>query len=178
MGIGWMFSGEMTNAVRFAPDILRDRRIFTLQRYYLLWAAIVLVIPGVVGGLGTHSVYGGIEAFLWAGPVRLLLVHHASWAVGSISHLYGARPFPLPDQSANNFWVAVLAFGEGLQNNHHAFPRAAHHGFRWWEPDLSGLVINGLERIGLIWDVNRPSAAALAHRRRSAIAGPVDQPNF
>jgi stearoyl-CoA desaturase (delta-9 desaturase) len=167
--LGWMFSGEMTNPLRFAPDILRDRRIFLMQRYYLLWATLVLLIPGIVGGLVTQSLYGGLETFLWAGPVRLLLVHHASWAVGSISHMYGARPFPLPDHSANNLWVAVLAFGEGLQNNHHAFPRAAHHGFRWWEPDLSGLVLNGLEWIGLVWDVNRPAPAALAARRRGLV---------
>src|SRR5262249_8573974 len=65
--VGWMFGREVTNAGRFAPDILRDRRIFTLQRYYLVWAALFLLVPGIVGGLITNSFYGGLETLLWAG---------------------------------------------------------------------------------------------------------------
>lgn len=172
--IAWMFSRDVTNAMRFAPDILRDPFVFALQSRYGLLALIGLVLPALVGGLWSGTAYGALEMFLWSGPVRLLAVHHASWAVGSISHLYGQRPFDTGDHSANNFWVALFAFGEGLQNNHHAFPRAARHAFRWWEPDLSGLVIAGLERARLIWDVNRPTPAQLtAARRDSTLAKPA-----
>jgi stearoyl-CoA desaturase (Delta-9 desaturase) len=94
-------------------------------------------------------------------------VHHASWAVGSISHLYGQRPFKTDDHSANNFWVALVAFGEGLQNNHHAFPSAARHAFRWWEPDLTGYLVSVLAATGLIWNVAWPSDEAISRRRRS-----------
>jgi stearoyl-CoA desaturase (delta-9 desaturase) len=94
------------------------------------------------------------------------LVHQASWAVGSISHLWGDQPFATRDHSTNNLWVAIVAFGEGLQNNHHAFPRAAYHGFRWWEPDLTGLVLRAMEAVGLIWDVNKPLARDIALRRK------------
>jgi stearoyl-CoA desaturase (delta-9 desaturase) len=164
--LGWMFSASLTNAIRFAPDIIRDRRIFELQRHYVVWALLGLALPPASVGLATGDAWAAAQAFLWAGPVRMLLVHHASWAVGSLSHMYGARPFDTGDRSANNYWVAVFAFGEGLQNNHHAFPRAAHHGLFPGEPDLSGLAIDGLEAIGLVTDVRRPSADAIAARRR------------
>jgi stearoyl-CoA desaturase (Delta-9 desaturase) len=165
--IAWMFSRDITNALRFAPDILHDPFVFALQKRYGLYAIVGLALPAVIGGLWSGTSYGALEMFLWAGPVRLLVVHQASWAVGSISHLYGQRPFDTGDHSANNFWVAIFAFGEGLQNNHHAFPRSAYHAFQRWEPDLSGLVIAGLERARLIWDVNRPTLEQLATARRN-----------
>ncbi|WP_397422859.1 acyl-CoA desaturase [Phenylobacterium sp.] len=165
--LGWMFAADMTNVMRFAPDIVRDPLIFRVQLQYGLWAALGLLLPLAIAGLVTRDPRTAVETFLWAGPVRLLLVHHASWAVGSLSHLYGRRPFDTDDHSANNLWVALLAFGEGLQNNHHAFPRAARHGFSWREPDLSGVVIAGLAKIRLIWDLNAPTSADLASRRRA-----------
>ncbi len=166
--LGWMFSPTMTNAIRFAPDIIRDRRVFNLQQRYALWIGLTLAFPPVVTIVLTQDLLTTVEVFLWAGPVRLLLVHHASWAVGSLSHLVGARPFRTDDRSTNNWWVALFAFGEGLQNNHHAFPRAARHAFQWWEPDISGLVIQGLAALGLLTDLNRPTPEMLAARRRTA----------
>ena len=163
-----MFDTQITNAIRFAPDLLRDRWVFNTQRRYLLWAAIGLLLPIPIGALLGGSAYAALEALLWAGPVRLLLVHHASWAVGSISHIYGSRPFDTGDHSANNLWVALVAFGEGLQNNHHAFPSAALHAFRWWEPDLTGCVIKVLAAIGVIWDVAQPSRETVSRRRHAS----------
>ncbi len=171
--IGWMFAAEVTNAVRFAPDIIRDPLVFRTQLRYLMWAGLGLALPAVVAAGLTRSWYGMLEAFLWAGPVRLFVVHHASWAVGSVSHMYGSRPFVTHDHSANNFWVALLAFGEGLQNNHHAFPAAARHAFRWWEPDLTGYVISSLAATKVIWDVVRPSAETVAQRRPTASIGSI-----
>lgn len=167
---GWMFSSRITSPVRFAPDLIRDRFIFKTQEHYALWAALGLLGPPAIALLASHNALTALEVFLWAGPVRITLVHQASWAVGSISHLWGTRPFATRDRSANNWLVAALAFGEGLQNNHHAFPWAAHHGFRWWEPDLSGVVIDLLSAIRLIWDVNRPSRAALNAKRRAGVS--------
>jgi stearoyl-CoA desaturase (delta-9 desaturase) len=165
--VGWMFATDITNAMRFAPDIIRDPLIFRVQLRYLTWAGLGLALPGLAGLAITGSWFGGLEAFLLAGPVRLLLVHHASWAVGSISHMYGRRPFKTDDHSANNFWVALLAFGEGLQNNHHAFPTAARHAFLWWEPDLTGYIVGVMSFSGLIWEVSKPPAETIARRRLS-----------
>jgi stearoyl-CoA desaturase (delta-9 desaturase) len=164
--IGWMFSPKMTNAIRYAPDIIRDPFILRLQQRYALWTAVGLVLPAVLGGLVGGNWYTVLEVFLWAGPVRLFFVHNASWAVGSISHMYGRRPFVTDDDSRNNLLMAVIAFGEGLQNNHHAFPKAARQAIRWWEPDLNGWIIALLAYAGLVWDVNRPTAHALTARRR------------
>ena len=172
--IGWMFDAEVTNAMRFAPDLIRDQRLFRLQQHYLSWAALGLVIPAVAGLLLTGTAYGMLEGFLWGGPVRLLIVHHANWAVGSLSHLYGRRPFETGDHSANNMLVAIISFGEGLQNNHHAFPTSARHAIEWWEPDITGWVIGGLERLGLIWDVKHPSAEAISAHRRPAAPMPSE----
>lgn len=165
--VGWMFATDITNVVRFAPDIIRDPLIFRIQMRYLSWAALGLALPPLVVLAITGNWFAALEAFLFAGPVRLLLVHHASWAVGSISHIYGQRPFKTDDHSANNFWVALFAFGEGLQNNHHAFPTAARHAFRWWEPDLTGYIVSAMTWSGLIWDVSKPTAETIARRRLS-----------
>jgi stearoyl-CoA desaturase (delta-9 desaturase) len=163
---GWLFSQEVSNPARFALDLIRDPSTFRAQQRYLIWAVIGLALPAVAGGLIEGSVYGALEAFLWAGPVRLVIVHNASWGVGSVSHLYGARPFVTRDHSANNLWVALFAFGEGLQNNHHAFPQAAYHSYHWWEPDVSSYAVAALAASGLIWDLHRPSPQAIAAKRR------------
>lgn len=168
--VGWMFARQISNPVRFAPDIIKDSLIFQLQRHYWAWALALLLLPPAIVALAGADSWTIAETFLWAGPVRIFLLHHVSWAVGSISHLYGARPFDTGDHSANNFWVALFGFGEGLQNNHHAFPRAAIHAFQWREPDFSGVVIRGLAALGVVWDLNRPTPALIAARRRSRLA--------
>ena len=165
--VGWLFARQVTNPVRFAPDLLRDRLIFGLQRRYAVWAALGLALPPMLAWAATRSGWTMLETFLWAGPVRLVILHNASWAVGSVSHLVGARPFRTDDHSANNVWVALVAFGEGLQNNHHAFPRAAVHGLRWHEPDLTGLVVRLMAALGLIWELHQPAPAAVDARRRT-----------
>ena len=78
-----------------------------------------------------------MSGFLFGGLARAALANQAMWCVGSISHRIGTRPFANRDDSANNWPVALLTFGEGLQNNHHAFPGAYRHAMRWWEPDPS-----------------------------------------
>jgi stearoyl-CoA desaturase (Delta-9 desaturase) len=94
-------------------------------------------------------------------------VNQVFWAVGSICHLFGSRPFETRDRSANNFWIALISFGEGLQNNHHAFPSSAKHGLEWWQPDLSAWVIHTLARLGLIWDVKVPTARMIMEAKKS-----------
>jgi stearoyl-CoA desaturase (Delta-9 desaturase) len=155
--IGWMFSVEQTDWARFAKDLLRDRTMFRIHRLYLLWVFLGLALPAGAGWLITGTGLGALQGFLWGGLVRMFLVNHASWCVGSVCHMFGGRPFDTHDHSANNFAVAVLAFGEGLQNNHHAFPGSYSHAVKWWEPDLSAILIRGLRSLGLVWGVKYPS---------------------
>ena len=79
--------------------------------------------------------------------------HHVTWSVNSICHFFGTRRFAVEDESTNVFWLALPSFGESWHHNHHAFPRSAAHGLRWWERDLSALTIRLMRRVGLAWDV-------------------------
>lgn len=156
--IGWMFSKDLTNWGKYVPDLMRNRGLFRLHRLYPVWLLLGLIIPAVLGWLIVGSAYGALEGLLYGGLVRIFFVNHALWAVGSISHMFGGRPLQSKtrDHSANNFWVAVAAFGEGNQNNHHAYPRSARHGLEWWQPDFTFQVIRFLSAIGLIKNVAVP----------------------
>ncbi len=166
--IGWMFTVEQTDLSEFARDVLQDRAMFMIHRTYLLWVLAGLALPALVSGLVTMSWTGALLGFVWGGLVRMFLVNHAAWCVGSISHVFGSRPFKTGDHSANNYLVAVLAFGEGLQNNHHMFAGSFSHAVRWWQPDLSALVIRALKSAGLVWDLKSPSERAIRDSRRLA----------
>jgi stearoyl-CoA desaturase (delta-9 desaturase) len=97
--------------------------------------------------------------------VRIFLVHHVTWSVNSVCHYLGSRRFDLADHSTNVAWLAIPSLGESWHHNHHAFPRSARHGLRWWELDLSALIIVALERLGLAWDVVRIAPERQAARR-------------
>ena len=114
---------------------------------------------------------GGLTALFWAGLVRIFLVHHVTFSINSICHFFGRRRFSTDDQSTNVFWLALPSFGESWHHNHHAFPRSALHGLRWWEVDPGGWVIRAMTRLGLAWNVvliTHGAAAAAAAWRRSA----------
>ena len=85
---------------------------------------------------------------VWGGLARIFLVHHITWSVNSVCHIWGRRPYRSGDHSRNNFLFGILALGEGWHNNHHAFPTSARHGLRWWQFDLSYCVIRGLALLG------------------------------
>jgi len=120
----------------------------------------------VVGGLVTMSWTGVLLGFLWGGLVRVFIGHHVTWSVNSVCHLWGTRPFKSHDESRNNLLVGILAMGEGWHNNHHAFPASARHGLRWWEFDLSYLVIRGMSLVGLASEVRVPDADRVKSRLR------------
>ena len=106
---------------------------------------------------------------LWGGFVRIAVVNHVTWAVNSVCHTFGDRPFDIKDESRNNWLVGLLAFGEGWHHNHHAFPAMAYHGMRWRQFDLSAIVIRTLEKLKLVWNVKTPSPALVERRRKSAV---------
>ena len=167
--IGWMFDGNMAEWGHFSRDLMRERQLFRIHQRYFYWMAVGLLLPTLIGGIATQSWLGAWLGFLWGGLVRICLVNQASWCVGSICHMFGTRPFETHDHSANNHLVAVLAFGEGLQNNHHAFPSSYAHRVRWWEPDLSATVLLVLNWLGIVWNLKFPSERAIVDSRiRSA----------
>lgn len=129
---------------------------------FFVWAALGLLIPAGLGGLLTLSWWGALLGLLWGGGARLFLVHHVTWSVNSVCHLWGSRPFRSGDQSRNNVLFGILALGEGWHNTHHAFPTSARHGLRWWQVDVSYCVIRLLAWVRLAWDVRLPSPQAQA----------------
>lgn len=164
--VGWLFVFENTDWVRYAPDLLRDRLIFDLNRLYPLWAALGLLVPALVGGLLTLTWTGALYGLLWGGLVRVFLVHHSTWSVNSLCHCFGARAFESDDQSTNNVWLSLVSLGGSWHNNHHAFPNSADNGLAWWQLDPSGRLIRLLEATGLAWDVKTPSAEMIERARR------------
>jgi stearoyl-CoA desaturase (Delta-9 desaturase) len=156
--VGWLFiHTNRGSKERYARDLLRDPVIKFVDRTFLLWAFAGL---GVAFGLGVAlggTVAAGLTALLWGGGVRMFVVHHVTYSINSLCHVFGRRPFETGDESRNLAWLAVPTFGEAWHNNHHAFPTSAVHGLGRRQIDVSGLVIGGLERLGLVWNVVRVS---------------------
>ena len=169
--LGWMFSSlGLDESREFARDLQEDRLVRTIDRLYLLWVALSLGIPFAVGYAVGGSLQAGVAGLVWGGLVRIFAYQHATFAVNSICHMFGRREFRSRDESRNNWLIAVLVLGEGWHNNHHAFPSSARHGLRRWQVDISWLVIRGLERLGVVWNVRRPSDAQIDRRRLPAPA--------
>ena len=156
--VGWLFIHTQRGAKRrYAPDLLADPIVCLVDRTFVVWAALGLVAAFGLGvGVG-HSLMAGVTGLLWGGAVRVLVVHHVTYSVNSLCHFFGRRRFATDDESRNLLWLAVPSFGEAWHNNHHAFPTSAAHGLRRFEVDPSALVIRGLEKLGLVWNVVRIS---------------------
>jgi stearoyl-CoA desaturase (delta-9 desaturase) len=164
----WMLSDTIASPSDFCKDILRDRALMKLNQGYFLWLILGLLIPGALAFAVTGDPARFWSGFIFGGMLRMFVANQAAWCVGSVCHMFGSRPFRTHDASGNNWWVAILTFGEGLQNNHHAFPRYYRHAVEWYEPDLSGWLVAILERLGVVWDVNRPSKATVEGLRLKA----------
>ncbi len=159
--MGWLFDRNLTNAERFAPDLLADADIARVHRQFGLWTAVTLLAPAVIGGLVTWSWWGAVTAFFWAGLVRVSFLHHVTWSVNSICHMVGSRPFAARDRSANFWPLAILSMGESWHNLHHADPTCARHGVRRGQIDISARLIWILEKFGWIHDVRWPTSKRL-----------------
>ncbi len=162
---GWLFRRQPSNRARFAPDLLADRDITTVDRLYL--PLVSLFAPPVLGGLLTWSWYGALTAFFWASLVRVALLHHVTWSINSICHVYGQRPFATrADDRAANFWpLAIISFGESWHNSHHADPTCARHGVLPGQLDPAARLIWLLEKAGWVFDVRWPQPERLDARR-------------
>jgi stearoyl-CoA desaturase (delta-9 desaturase) len=152
--LGWLFDKNLTSdPIRYCPDLARDRDMRFISRYFLAFVAAGILLPGLIGLALTGSWLGLATGALWGGLVRFFFSNHITYAVNSIGHYFGRRRFETPDESRNVAWLSVLSFGESWHNNHHAFPRSASHGMRWYEIDISAMVIRALAAVGLAWEV-------------------------
>ncbi|HEY7619326.1 MAG TPA: fatty acid desaturase [Solirubrobacteraceae bacterium] len=154
--VGWLFIHTHRGArKRYAPDLIADPVVSWVDRTFVVWALGGLAAAFGLGWLIGGTLTAALTGLLWGGAVRMLVVHHVTYSINSLCHFFGRKRFDTGDESRNLAWLSVLSMGEAWHNNHHAFPTSAAHGLRWYELDVSGLVIRGLERVGLAWDVVR-----------------------
>jgi stearoyl-CoA desaturase (Delta-9 desaturase) len=156
--VGWIFiHTQRGNKERFAPDLIKDPVISWVDRTFIYWAILGLLLPFFLGWIIGGTVVAGLTGLLWGGLVRVFVLHHFTYSINSLCHTFGRREFETTDESRNLALIAIPTLGEAYHNSHHAFPTSATHGLRWWQVDISSLVINGLEKAGLAWDVVRVS---------------------
>jgi stearoyl-CoA desaturase (delta-9 desaturase) len=143
--MGWILRGtaqkhDQATMRRYAPDLMQDRFYVFLHKFY--W------IPMVALGILLLAL-GGLPMLMWGIFMRVTFGLHATWLVNSATHLWGTRRFATTDDSRNSWWVALLTYGEGWHNNHHAHPTAARHGLAWYEIDVNWWGIRTLQLLGL-----------------------------
>ena len=159
--MGWVVLGtaqdhDEATFKRFIPDLLKDKFHVLLAKYYL--------VPIVLSGFLLYAV-GGWSMVLWGVFVRVVVGWHTTWFVNSLAHIFGKRSFDTNDDSTNNWFVAILTFGEGWHNNHHAYPTSARHGLKWYQFDMNWLTIRLFEKLGWaeqirIFDTEKPAIEA------------------
>jgi fatty-acid desaturase len=142
--IGWIVRGtandhDAATLKKYVPDLMKDKFHVALARVYYL--------PLLVSGVGLFLI-GGWSMVLWGVFARVVFGWHSTWLVNSATHFWGTREFETKDDSTNNAWIAVLTFGEGWHNNHHAQPSSARHGLKWYQFDQNWLTIRVFEKLG------------------------------
>jgi stearoyl-CoA desaturase (Delta-9 desaturase) len=171
--IGWLMTEHgQARRTKYARDLMDDPGMRSIHRAFVPIVLSGFALPAMLGfALTGGEVAGALTGLLWGGFVRVFLLHHVTWSINSICHVFGRRRFATDDHSTNVFWLALPSLGEAWHHNHHAFPRAAVHGLRRTELDPSGWVIGLMERLGLAWDVVRIAPERQRARLSDAPAG-------
>ncbi len=141
----------------YAPDLSKDPLLRFFEQTYMLW---------LIAFAGAMFAVGGWPLLLWAVCARIVVAYHTTWLINSASHLWGYRSYATTDDSRNLWWAGLLAYGEGWHNNHHAWPRLACYGHRWWEFDITWQAIKLLRALGLATNVDDriPAPGARSHQ--------------
>jgi fatty-acid desaturase len=148
----WMKVGEDTEHTpefyqKWCPDLYKDPTHRWLERFHFVFP---LMLFGLLYAIG------GMSWLVWAGFLRTVFVLHSTWLVNSASHVWGYRSHPTRDRSTNLWWVAMLTYGEGWHNNHHAYQTSARHGLRWWEIDMTYLAIEAMKICRIAYNIRLP----------------------
>lgn len=155
--MGWMSQHTLENWRFYLGDLLHDRDLRLINRYYALIALSGIIIPGLINGLMYMSWYAFWEGVIVCGFVRICFQQHVTWSINSVCHIWGRTDFKTQDNSKNNWILAFLAYGEGWHNGHHAFPSSAKHGLKKGQIDISYLLISLLARVGLVHAIKIPT---------------------
>jgi stearoyl-CoA desaturase (delta-9 desaturase) len=168
--MGWLFDrAGQADPARYAAELYEDPGMRRIDRLFPLWALLGIAVPFGLGYAIDGTLGGALAAALWGGAVRVFLLHHVTWSINSVCHFFGTRRFNVDDHSTNVFWLALLSMGESWHHNHHAFPRSASHGLRWYEIDVTAWVIRAMRRLHLAWNVIEISP----ERQRQLQAAPL-----
>ena len=162
---GWFFKRGWHDYERHVPKLLEKKNLMKLDELFPYIAVSSFVLPGILVLPFDQSMRGFLAGVFWGGFVRIGAVHHVTWCVNSVCHLWGTRPFKSNDQSANNLIFGILAFGEGWHRNHHAFQRSARIGLRWWEFDTGWLTIKVLDFFGQVRTMRLPTPEEMRTKR-------------
>jgi len=163
--VGWILSNDHARTPwESIPDLGKYPELRWLDRNH--W------VPGLVLAVVCYLI-GGWSALVWGFVVSTILVYHATFTINSLSHLFGSRRYATPDDSRNNFWLALITLGEGWHNNHHHYQSSVNQGFFWWEIDISYCTIRLLSCFGLVWELRKPGEKALGHRLIKPAAAPT-----
>ncbi len=163
--VGWLFVSDSSDASRYAPDMLRDRDMRRIDRMFPVLALGSLAIPFAIGFGLSGTLVGALTALVWAGLVRMALLHHVTWSVNSLCHTFGRRSDTTADRSTNLWPLAIVSLGDNWHNVHHAHPSWARHGARPGMIDPSAWLIRRFEQIGWATKVRWPRPQALASAR-------------
>ena len=167
--LGWLFAADDTAVERYAPDLLRDRDTRVISKLFPLLALASLALPFGLGWLlSGRTIVGALTALIWAGLVRVTLLHHITWSVNSVCHVFGRKPFAADDESRNFAPLAVVAMGESWHNFHHACPSSARHGVLRGQLDSSAALIKMFERAGWATKVRWPTSDQITAARAPA----------
>jgi stearoyl-CoA desaturase (delta-9 desaturase) len=169
--MGWFFEHQSTLREKYASDLMADRDLVLIDRLFVPCCVATLLLPFALGYALGGSWGAAFGALLWAGVLRVGLLHHVTWSTNSLCHMFGSRPFRTKDASRNVAPLALLSMGESWHNAHHAFPNLARHGVDRHQVDSSALVIRMFERLGWAKHVRWPDAARLDARRTPAGLG-------
>lgn len=168
--MGWFFRPAATCQLRFAADLRADPDLRAVNRLFPLWCVLSLGLPFAIGWAWGGTLGAGATALLWAGAVRICVLHHITWSINSVCHTFGRRPFRTGDRSSNVAVLSVVSFGESWHNAHHAVPSMARYGVDRHQIDSSAALIRLCERIGWARGVKWPDGARLSARRRELTA--------
>lgn len=162
--IGWVVWGkaqdhDAATMQKYIPDLMNDRVHVLISRFYLVPIAVSAVLLFAIGGW---------SMVVWGVAARVVLGWHTTWFVNSLAHLYGKRPHVTGDLSTNNWFVALLTFGEGWHNNHHAFPTSARHGLEWYQFDMNWITIRLFEKFGWAKKIKLPEMRAVTDELKQA----------
>jgi stearoyl-CoA desaturase (Delta-9 desaturase) len=171
--VGWLFAADPTDPQRFAPDLLRDRDLVVVDKLFPILGVSSLATPFAIGWMLYGTLAGALTAFVWAGLVRMAVLHHVTWSINSVCHLWGRRPFVTNDRSTNVAALALVSFGESWHNFHHSAPASARHGALPHQVDPAARLIRLFERAGWATKVRWPTPAQVA---ALATTGPSAHP--